>query len=304
MNALEQIHTLQLEVSPQYSRTLRTRMDACTPEEVAFLEEVAELILKIADHGLQSYCEGYNWICDAFLREELEFRRSGEYRLKTFEEAFAQVYDRPEVMVPYMRGLLMTQLWWPNHTSALHYLRHSFLPTLPDDYSFLEIGPGHGLLLSFPANDPRCASLEAWDISESSLAETKDCLHRIGVHRNVRLRKKDLYEAASGTDQFDGILFSEVLEHLADPEGALRALREALTPSGKLLIHVPLNSPAPDHLFNPESDTKLLDLVSRCGFHIESSAFYPQHGFSLEQAAADKLTISALVVARKNEAEI
>jgi 2-polyprenyl-3-methyl-5-hydroxy-6-metoxy-1,4-benzoquinol methylase len=301
MNELEHIHTLQLEASPQYSRTLHARMDSCPPEERELLEEIAGMIRKIAGEELPSYCEGYNWICDAFLREELEFRRSGEYRLKTFDEAFEQVYDRPEVMVPYMRGLLMTQLWWPNHTSALNYLRHSFLPSLPDQYSFLEIGPGHGLLLSFPANDPRCASIEAWDISDSSLMETRECLAKIGVPREVRLRKKDLYEASSGDHRFDAILFSEVLEHLEDPERALRALREALTPSGRLLIHVPMNSPAPDHLFNPGSDKELLDLVTTCGFEIESSAFYPQHGFSLEQAVAQKLTISALVVARRHE---
>lgn len=303
MTTLEQLCAHQLETSPHYARALRARMDACDPEERVFLDEVAAMVLKIAGSDVQSYCEGYNWICDAFLQEELEFRRSGEYRLKTFKDACEQVYDRPEVMVPYMRGLLMTQLWWPNHTSSLQYLRGSFLPSLPEQYSFLEIGPGHGLLLSFPAADSNCAKLEAWDISDSSLKETAECLQKIGVTREVSLRKKDLYDAASGSDKFDAILFSEVLEHLEDPEGALRALREALNPEGRLLIHVPLNSPAPDHLFNPGSDTELLELVANCGYEIESSAFYPQHGFTLEKAVADKLTISALVVAKRDESK-
>lgn len=297
LSALQKIYNIQITQTPQYTSMIDTRISSLNDIDAHLLEKIASSIIRLAGNRLEEFCRDYKWICDTFLMEEIHFRRTGKYRLKSFNEAYEEVYSKPEIMVPYMNGLLMTQLWWPNHTHSIRYLTDKFLANCIDNYSLLEIGPGHGLLSYFSATDPRCKYVEAWDVSRSSLDATFDSLQVLGVSNKVYLKEQNLYEASSDTSSFDAIIFSEVIEHLEEPRNALEILGSLLKPEGRIYINMPINSPAPDHLFNLDTPDHFLEFVESCGLVVTDKDFFPMAGYSLKQAIKQKLTISCIVIA-------
>jgi len=300
-SALQTVFDTQIKMTPQYQMAIEKRLDNCTDEDADMINHLAEMIVKLTGKELPQFCQDYKWICDVVLEEELHFRRNGKYRLSTFEEANAEIYSVPEKMTPYMNGLLMTQLWWPNHTASISFLKHRFLSVCPDNYRVLEVGPGHGLLLSYPATDPRCGHVEAWDLSEASIAATRLSLDNLGVKRDITLRYQDLFLADPENGLFDAIIFSEVLEHLEAPKFALKKLRSVLKPKGRIYIHIPINSPAPDHIFNLANPHEVVEFVEDAGLEVVDKEFVPMGGYTLSQCIEMKLTISCLLSCQRQD---
>ncbi|WP_416896337.1 MAG: class I SAM-dependent methyltransferase [Minwuia sp.] len=296
---LQRLYDCQIEQTPKLKDSIDKRIKATEAGDLAFLDGLADMVIRLAGGELARFCKDYGWICDTILREEIHFRRNGAYRLSRFEDAVAEVYSRPEVMAPYMNGLLMTQVWWPNHTRSVEFLKNGFLPRCRDGYRMLEIGPGHGLFMYFPAIDPRCSHLEGWDLSETSIEATRESLSNLGVGGKAALKQQDLFDAASYAGGFDALIFSEVLEHLDRPKEALEALRELLSAEGKIYIHMPINAPAPDHLFNLDSPEDVSAFVQSAGFRVIDSEAAPMLGYTLERALKMQLTISCLVIAER-----
>jgi 2-polyprenyl-3-methyl-5-hydroxy-6-metoxy-1,4-benzoquinol methylase len=285
----------QLAISPGQETFFRRRINGESETELVKLNELAHHVSKLVDQRVDDYAKDYSWLCEEQVNEELNFRRTGQYRLKTFEEAYREVYGNKPYMTRYMNGLLLTQLWWANHTAVMSYYRDNFLPNNPNGYSHLEIGPGHGLFLYFAATDPRCSSATGWDISEASIALTREALLKLGLERSPNLELVDLFKGPIGA--FDSIVFSEVLEHMENPRASLDVLRSLLAPSGRLFINMPINSPAPDHLFNADSPEQLEEFIKQSGLSIVDRAFFPATNQTLENARRKKLTISCVFVA-------
>lgn len=307
LSAYPSIKTLtevQLSVWPEHVSYLRKSFNSHAKEVLEVLEKVSSLIMKIStseDHELKSMCHDYRYMCEELvLKEELYFRRHGSYRLSTFEDANREVYSHPELMKRYMNGLLLSGIFWTTHANTYTHYLHSFLPGNRDQYSHLEVGCGHGLLLYFASKDPRCQKVTGWDISTTSLASTKRCLDIMGVEREIHLKQQNLFDAAQSEEKFDSIVLSEVLEHLEDPEDGLKALYHALKPGGHLWINVPLNSPAPDHLYLLKEPSEVIDMVHNAGFKVIESRSFPLTGYTLEQAQKKKYTINCAVIATRD----
>src|SRR5690242_13211878 len=75
------------------------------------------------------------------------------------------------------------------------------------------------------------------DLSEASLAHERFLQERHGLH-NLQLFKGDLREVASIGDQFDLILCTGVIHHMAEPGAGLAALRDVLAPGGVISLMV------------------------------------------------------------------
>ena len=262
--ALSRLLDVQLRVWPEHEKFLTRRfVDA----DLAAAERVADLVLKLAPTP-EVLATDYRWLCDCLYQEELHLRRTGSYRLTRFEDAVREVYANREFMARYMNGLLISQVWWENHTRVIDHYSRQFLAQNRDGYSHLEIGPGHGLLLYFAALDARAASVTAWDLSDASLDATREALASLGIRREVRLQKRNLFDAPEGDERFDSIVLSEVCEHLEDPRSALVKLREHLAPEGRLFVNVPVNSPAPDHIYLLNTPEEAVSLVRDSGYDV------------------------------------
>jgi len=298
--SLQRVVGSLLEVWPEHATYCEARFRDDPPGYMQRSDELAGLVLKLADGAdLRTYCADYAWMCAEFLREEDYFRRNGKYRLSSFAEAYDEVYNKPEYMGRYVRGILISQLIWSPHARAFDFFRTQFLSKLPQGAHHLEVGPGHGLFMYFATQSPLVGALEGWDVSKSSIEATKSALAKLGVTRPVTLTEQDVLTAATRPEAFDSAIISEVLEHLERPDLALATLRSSLKPGGRLFINVPVNSPAPDHIYLWTDPHEFVTWVAEQGYEIEASEFYPVTGAALDRAIRKKLSISCVVIARK-----
>jgi 2-polyprenyl-3-methyl-5-hydroxy-6-metoxy-1,4-benzoquinol methylase len=288
-----------IRVWPDHQRYCEKRFGADEPDFLGRTDEFARLALANVGGELTRYVKDYRWMCERFLDEEMFFQRNKRYRLSTFAEAYREVYDDSEFMGKYMRGLMISQVLWDPHARAFDLFRTEFLPSLSEGTSYLEVGPGHGSFLYFASQSPRIARLEAWDVSKASIEETRDSLKRLGATRHIHLVEQDVMNAPGRFAEFDAAVISEVLEHLERPELALRSLHQALKPEGRIFINVPINSPAPDHIYLWRSTEEISRFVEEQGFEIEASHFLPVTGYSLPRAIKANVSINCVFIARR-----
>lgn len=297
---LSSLLSLQYERTPAHRKYLETRLSQAKPGTFPVLEELAEQISALAGPRLPEVCDNYDFICKIVREEEIFFRRHGKYRLDNFVDANRLVYANAEYMGKYMDGLLLTQIYWSNHSACYQFYKDIFLASAPSGYDYLEIGPGHGLLLYQAISDQKCGSVTGWDLSQASIDHTREALEALGVQsKRVNLVLQDLYAVDENDKKFDCVTFSEVLEHLEDPKGALAKLFSILKPGGRLFVNVPINSPAPDHLYLVSTTDEAVNVVKNAGFEIERAEFYPMTNHTIDQARKHKLTISACIIGRR-----
>jgi 2-polyprenyl-3-methyl-5-hydroxy-6-metoxy-1,4-benzoquinol methylase len=300
--------------------SLVTRLSEQWPEHVTYLaksfagrdssnmeiaEELAIIIGKLSvgiEGGIEALCADYRFLCEDIVPpEELYFRRNGSYRLTRFEDANSECYANAKFMYRYMNGLLVSNVMWSNHTAAMTHFVRTYLPTLNDSSAHLEIGPGHGIFLYFAASMTSVKSVTAWDVSPTSIANTRHALATLGVNKPVSLVLQNLFNAggADAGGNFDSIVMSEILEHMENPVEALRSAAVWLKSSGQIWVNVPANSPAPDHIYLFTSPEHVCNVVHSAGLEVVTSEAFAMQGVSLAKAAKNQLSVSCVVTARK-----
>jgi 2-polyprenyl-3-methyl-5-hydroxy-6-metoxy-1,4-benzoquinol methylase len=283
---------------PAHGGFLDKRFAAVDGAHLAQADELAGLVLQVCGDDLAAVCGDYRAVCTRLLREELHFRRFDRYRHHAVADVRAEAAQDPYFGPSYANALLLSQALWTNHVEVVRYFRTAFLAAAPPRYRHLEIGPGHGLLLYLAARDPGCADAVGWDVDAACLAATGTTLRRLGAADRVRLERRDVTAQLTG-GPFDHIVLSEVLEHLERPAEALRAVAPLLAPGGRVFVNMPVNSPAPDHVFLLRSPEAVVDLVRAAGFLVERSAAFPASGYGEQQARRQQLTMSVVAVARR-----
>ena len=287
-----------LEAWPEHAAYLIKSFEPRSPEMMQATEAASGAIRRLIAAEERTFAEDYRWTCDRLRDEELFFHREGRYRLSTFAEANAEVYSDATYMGRYVNGLLMTQVLWYNHVATFEMFLNAVLGSAKHPFDYLEVGPGHGLMVYFTAGSPLCRSLEAWDVSAVSLGETRAALDTLGLTKPVALVETDILQAKRPDKKFDLIVISEVLEHLETPETALRFLRDCTADDGKIFINVPLNSPSPDHIYLFSTPEEVTALVEGAGFKVETFSLFATQAKGIERALANKISVSAGVIAR------
>jgi protein-L-isoaspartate O-methyltransferase len=287
-----------VELWPDHSKFVSRSIASHSDEDLNILEEYATDILRLIGEDLPRYIYHYKWMCTAFTKEAMYFLRSGEYRCKTFAEADAQVYSNRPFMTKYMDGLLVSQALWSNHAKCAIYFKRKFLSRLKSGARYLEIGPGHGLFLAQAARIPGVSEVVAWDVSPESVKQARGAIETMGVSRPIHISQRNVMTASESPKCFDAIVISEVLEHMEDPHAALRALRSIIALDGELLVNVPVNSPAPDHIYLLHSPAEAQKLVESTGFTVIDQVPYPMTGYTLGEAAEQRASVSCMLIAR------
>jgi SAM-dependent methyltransferase len=131
----------------------------------------------------------------------------------------------------------------------------------------LEAGCGVGAqTVTLAANSPQ-AAITAIDVSATSLAAAEAAVRASGA-TNVTFQRADLFEEPFASGTFDHVFVCFVLEHLAAPLDALRALQTMLKPGGSLTV---IEGDHGSAYFHPRSDRAqaaiqcLVDLQARGG---------------------------------------
>jgi len=295
--SLESVRRAVLEIWPEHESFLAKSLPGDEVANLRHADQVAALILSLMGESPKTVIEDYRWTCERLLEEELYFRRNGDYRIKDFAVAKAEVYENAEFMSRYVNGLLLSHLLWANHRAVLRFFTEHFLPGNPAGFTHLEVGPGHGLFLHLAASHPACASALGWDISATSVEHTRQCLERLGAPQTARVERQDIMAATDSDITFDSVVISEVLEHLEDPQAALLSLKKVMAPNGRIFINVPVNSPAPDHIYLLETPEQAFQMIEDCGFSITDTACFPATGYSEERARKLQATLSCVAIA-------
>ena len=100
---------------------------------------------------------------------------------------------------------------------------------VPPASRVLDVGCGLGDL-GRSLNGKQC-NVTGWDLK----------LDRINANREFyqSLEELDIEKQGFGNEKYDVVVFSDVLEHLIDPEKVLTKSRESLRPGGMVLISLP-----------------------------------------------------------------
>jgi ubiquinone biosynthesis O-methyltransferase len=115
----------------------------------------------------------------------------------------------------------------------LQFIRQTLLENVPQPAKILDVGCGNGIITM---------NLARWgftvlgiDVSEKAIQEAM----AKNIFPNATFLVKSADELTADGAQYDGIVCSEVLEHLNNPSQLLRTLHQALKPSGVLIVTVP-----------------------------------------------------------------
>lgn len=260
-----------------------------------------ELFEPIMTTNIDALVTDYKWVCQMLLEEQMHFFRTGGYRLNKIDDAIQEVYSRPEIMKPYMNGLLISQFVWTNHTQANELFVSNFLPRISSGANLMEVGPGHGMFIGMAALEAPNTNLYAWDISETSLEATVATLRQLGIETPIETKACDLVASGLPNNVFDAIVCSEVLEHTDQPDKAIQNLTDALLPGGQMFLNVPVNSPAPDHLTLWKHPDEVEAYYTSTGLVIEEFKCFPGTGLTLERAIKQKADITCVGILSKNE---
>jgi ubiquinone/menaquinone biosynthesis C-methylase UbiE len=99
----------------------------------------------------------------------------------------------------------------------------------------LEVACGTGAqTVHLAANSPQ-AEIVSVDISPASLEQARRKVDAAG-YRNVAFQRADLFDLPFADASFDDLFVCFVLEHLAEPERALAAVRRVLRPGGSITV--------------------------------------------------------------------
>jgi 2-polyprenyl-3-methyl-5-hydroxy-6-metoxy-1,4-benzoquinol methylase len=100
--------------------------------------------------------------------------------------------------------------------------------------SALEIGPGSGVYL--PSLTAQFREVIATDIDREYLSDLEPLAAQ---HPNLKLVEDDVTASRIESASFDLVLCTEVLEHIADSQRALREIHRLLKPGGLLITSTP-----------------------------------------------------------------
>jgi len=181
-----------------------------------------------------------------------------------------------------------------DQASTLVELLHSDT-AYPPGSRILEAGCGVGAqTVTLARNSPE-ARVTSIDISETSVAEARAKVEAAGL-TNVTFQQGDIFNLSFAPESFDHLFVCFVLEHLANPVAALRALKILLEPGGTLTV---IEGDHGTACFHPDSDAAhraiqcQVDLQKRAGGNaMIGRQLYPV----LQQAGYDAVRVSPRMV--------
>jgi SAM-dependent methyltransferase len=123
--------------------------------------------------------------------------------------------------------------WFRERNRVIAAMVAQLTAPLAPGYRVLEVGCGTGNVLRVLEEVCRDGEVIGSELFEEGLAYARTRCH-------CPVLRADIFDLPFDAP-FDVIGMFDVLEHLEDDRGALKALQEALTPGGALLLTVPIN---------------------------------------------------------------
>jgi SAM-dependent methyltransferase len=243
--------------------------------------------------SLDDAVDAYLKLCADMMRCQVAFMRSGRYPTADAASAAQQTYLQPAQMLPYMIGLAMSQFLWETHREIFDFFRSAIRERRGAVASYLEIGPGHGLLFDCAAAELDPATrLTAIDISPTSMQITRSIIEQFWPGRaGIDFRVADITDARID-ERFDFIAMGEVLEHVDAPGALLRRLGELLATNGSAFISTCANCPAIDHVHEFHDVDEIRALIGESGLHITRERILPVEKLPMREIVERRITVN------------
>ncbi len=294
---LARLTRLVTDAWPEHADYLAKSYAVRTPSLLDTSDEMAEVVLRLAGDHAEQVAQDYRWLCDVIREEEFNFARTDAYRYSTFAETNEHVYSDDVFMQRYMHGLLYSHVLWYMHLSSLHFFLGRLGARVKPRGRMMEVGSGHGLLIYLALTRLGLSEAVAWDISPISLEQTKAALAQLGMGDRASYAIQDMHKVEAGSEKFDLIILSHLLEHLEEPVEALKKVRNAVARGGHLFVNIPLNAPMPDHLQLLGDPDEAVQMMSDGGFRVLEIASHTTQATTLPRALKRKTAVTCSIIA-------
>jgi SAM-dependent methyltransferase len=210
------------------------------------------------------------------LRMQHQFLTDGTIAKYSSDDRFEKVYNNAELMQgPYLKGLYLAHFFWPNHFEKVRFFHDDFLPALSKGMSLIDIGTGPGTFTMFCRTERPDLGVVANDISPYSRDMVESLLKAAGdtLENGFDFIEGDFLAAPikKAAAPYDAAIFSEVVEHLPDPQSGLQALRQLLRPGARIFFTTATNAAFYDHTVIFRDVAEIEALLAQHGFLIEKS---------------------------------
>jgi len=292
---LEQIVRLVAAQNPLQAKRIQNFLSQQTDAQYwAFAESLSghlnRTFLK-GDTARLAAAQAYNHMCLEILREQIRFRKSGIYLHDDSSQADAAVYSQPDVMRPYILGLLLSYLFWPNHYRLFAFFQ-DHLADGPVEQA-LDVGAGHGLFTAETLRHYPHSTVTVVDLSATSLELAREVFAAFEVGpAQVRLRHDDFLAAALPEAAFDLLIMGEVLEHVSDVAAFMRRARALLKPDGRVFLTTCANCPAVDHIRHFHTVGEIQDVIRAADFKVVHEVILPAEAVPEERWQTELVTIN------------
>lgn len=288
--------------SPLQKKRLSAYLAGRSP---AFFQEADEFAARygsfLAARGISiDYAvDAYLKMCGNMLRCQVDFMRTGRYPVESSDQANQAVYSSETEMLSYMVGLGISQFLWSTHYEMFSFFSVAIRERSGLIANYLEIGPGHGLLLEKALElGGDLKEAVAVDISPTSLGLAQAIIeHSMPDKNNVRFVLGDILKTDLGR-QFDFITMGEVLEHVNQPNTLLSRLKQMLAPEGRGFISTCANCPAIDHVYQFDTVDQIRELITSSGLVIEKDLPLPVENMSVGEAESRRITVNYCALVR------
>jgi len=236
-NNIAQLASCILAKNPMHRRFLEKSLSALRHEDLRDLSGYISW-WKRSGREIEWLAEGYSLFVRETVVEQIRFARERCYRFSTYAEIAQAGYTDPEYMEPYMVGLALSLFFWPNHV-ALKDFHADWVRSCPRGGSYLEVGPGHGLLIAEAMRANVFSKCLGVDVNSKSAQMTLDILASglYGVFSNYNVEVAD-FLTWDGAETSDAVVLGEVIEHVEHPIEFLEKAAEITRPDGRLYRNV------------------------------------------------------------------
>lgn len=298
MMLIDQVLTGILQKLPGQTFSIKKMCRLWTAEEKERFEQELEYLSE--KYAIDTIVEGYVYFTGTVINETKYFQEHGSYRYSSFDEVNRNVYANEKNMTLYMLGLSLAEYLWETTLRIHRFFEKEIRNTYGDCY--LEIGPGHGKYFSEAYELGHFKRYVGIDISQTAIAMTESYMKR---QKSNQSSSKDYTLICQDVvswdthERYDFIVIQEVLEHLEDPLGMLKKLRELLSVDGTAYALMPICAPSAQHIFLFRDTTHVRELVGKAGLEIVKEEYVTANSVSIETAEKKKLPINACLIVKK-----
>lgn len=214
-----------------------------------------------------------------------EFEKSGHYPA-------SKVSDVPTMdRETYNLALLLSFITNLHRFRILRALKEFLQAEESSQGKLLAVGVGTGYEIKLAEERAPEWEIEAYDMSAAAIATSRDLLNHFGmsdkplIHGYFPLTEQTAPDKVRG--RYDKIVFCELLEHLEDPEQALRIAGECLDPEGRLFATMAINIAQEDHVYLYTSPEQCREQVHRAGLTILKEELIPVQALPGQQEVSE-----------------